>query len=398
MASKLQQGVTINRILDDIRDSVDQNMKREHLITQQDVTNIQRQYNIQGIQHHPNDHSSIQAWVEELQAQKYNSVLLFKQGQQQDEDMDNIGKNDFILGIQTEFQRDMMCHFGSNVICIDATHGTNIYDFYLVSLMTVDDYGEGVPEAWAITNKEDGCMLTEFFMSIKKRTGDIKPNVVMTDDAEQHWNAWIHTFGRNNTKKLLCRWHIDRAWRNALSEHVTNKADQISVYHFLQVLMTEKDKSQFTIRLQQFLSHTKDKHPTFYDYFINNYSNRTAQWATCDRKWSFVNTNMFTESFHNILKNVYLDNKQNRRVDHLVSILLKIARDKAFERFQKLHKGKPTHRVTEINKRHRTAETLQTTVQNIQEGVWTVQSQREIGKEYTVQHIGDCSSCKIRCS
>ena len=45
--------------------------------------------------------------------------------------------------------------------------------------------------------------------------------------------------------------------------------------------------------------------------------------------------NMFTESFHNILKTVYQDNKHNRQLDHLISILLKIECDKAFGRFQK---------------------------------------------------------------
>ncbi len=148
VASKLQQGVTINRILDDIRENVDKhsNLKREHFITRQDILNIQRQYNIQGIQRHSNDHCSIQAWVEELQAHDYNPVLIFKhQGEEQKHDMNNIGKNDFLLAIQTEFQKDMMRQFGNNTICIDATHGTNIYDFYLVSIMVVDDFGEGVP-------------------------------------------------------------------------------------------------------------------------------------------------------------------------------------------------------------------------------------------------------------
>ncbi len=80
-------------------------------------------------------------------------------------------------------------------------------------------------------------MLTEFFTNIKKRTGDIKPNAVMTDDAEQYWNAWVHTFGRNKTRKLLCR---DRAWRNTLSEHIKDRIAQVEIYHFLQVLLSER--------------------------------------------------------------------------------------------------------------------------------------------------------------
>ena len=40
----------------------------------------------------------------------------------------------------------MLKKFGPNqVICIDATHGTNAYDFSLLTVLVVDEYGEGYP-------------------------------------------------------------------------------------------------------------------------------------------------------------------------------------------------------------------------------------------------------------
>ena len=42
-------------------------------------------------------------------------------------------------------------------------------------------------------------------------------------DAEQYFNAWTTVFGRNITKKLLCSWHVDRAWRDSLAKHVQDK-------------------------------------------------------------------------------------------------------------------------------------------------------------------------------
>ena len=74
----------------------------------------------------------------------------------------------------------------------------------------------------------------------------------MNDDAEQFWNAWIGVFGVNNTKKLLCAWHVDRAWRKSLSEHVRDKEERIAVYHPLQVLLTQKDVNDFKVLLQNF--------------------------------------------------------------------------------------------------------------------------------------------------
>ena len=152
VASKLQQGVKMDRILDDIRNSVGLSMERKHLVSKQDIHNIQRQYNISGVKRHANDHISLQAWIEDCKMMEYNPIVIFKQqGEEQDENVDDMSKNDFLIGIQTEFQRDMMVKFGNN---IDTTHGTNMYDFNLLTLMVMDEFGEGLPVLWAICNRK----------------------------------------------------------------------------------------------------------------------------------------------------------------------------------------------------------------------------------------------------
>ena len=77
------------------------------------------------------------------------------------------------------------------------------------------------------------------------------------------------------------------------------------------------------------------------------------QWTTCYRTNTTANTNMFLESFHKVLKTIYLHHKQNRRVDALLVTLIKVTRDKAFERFRKLEMGKSSHRICEVNRRHK---------------------------------------------
>ena len=139
IAAKLQQGVTITktRILDDIRDSLLDGVTREHLVTRQDIHNIRTMYNMAGVMGHTNDLTSVSAWVEVMRTLPYDrSILMYKvQGVSQTEEMDNIGSDDFLLAIQTEFQKDMLQKFGNTVICIDATHGTNMYDFNLITLL-----------------------------------------------------------------------------------------------------------------------------------------------------------------------------------------------------------------------------------------------------------------------
>lgn len=51
----------------------------------------------------------------------------------------------------------------------------------------------------------------------------------MSDDAEQYFAAWSSVMDVSETKKLLCMWHIDRAWRSKISL-IKDKSKQVEVY------------------------------------------------------------------------------------------------------------------------------------------------------------------------
>ena len=61
----------------------------------------------------------------------HSSILVFKNQGDDDQgnDTKNLAKDDFLLAFQTEYQRDIMTKFEGKCICMDDTHGTNIYDF-----------------------------------------------------------------------------------------------------------------------------------------------------------------------------------------------------------------------------------------------------------------------------
>ena len=91
----------------------------------------------------------------------------------------------------------------------------------------------------------------------------------------------------------------------------------------------------------------------FGQYFVKTYMHQKRQWANCYRQKAFINTNMYVEAFHHVLKYIYLNGKVNKRVDKCIHTLLKITRDKTFERLIKMTKGKKTKKITEIHKRQR---------------------------------------------
>lgn len=114
---------------------------------------------------HANDHASAFVWVKELQSTAYDPILVFKQ--QGSDGHARIGKEAFLLAFQTEFQRDVLNEYCNSVVCMDATHGTNMYDFQLITLLVIDGHG------WAISNRENTLYITEFSSGVKGRIGDI---------------------------------------------------------------------------------------------------------------------------------------------------------------------------------------------------------------------------------
>lgn len=311
IAGQTAMGMDFNNILDKVRNSVNIQLERVHLITKKDLINIEKSFSLRGYQRHTDDTTSVSLWIEELKRQgRDNPVLFYKpQGQKEAIIGDNLGLNvdDFAIVIQTKLQAEMLCDCGNEkVVCVDATHGTNTYSFQLISILVIDELGEGFPAGWCISNTRDHILLANFYRHIRINSGTISPNWFMSDDAEQYHSAWTSVFG-GQSQKLLCTWHVDRAWRKSLHK-VTDKESQITVYHTLRVLLEERDVKTFDHSLQNAVLQWSEDPTTeeFCKYFTTYYSECYKQWEMCHRKRACINTNMFAEAFHRVLKHVYL--------------------------------------------------------------------------------------------
>lgn len=170
----------------------------------------------------------------------------------------------------------------------------------------------------------------------------------MSDDAEQYYNAWSGVFGPV-PKKLLCSWHVDRAWKKAIYEHIIGPEAKLEV-SYAESQCTVID---FQILLAKAMSFFEENHPRFYQYMKTMYASRAEQWASCYRLNTQLDTNMHVETFHRVIKIDYLKHKQNRRIDHLLHILFKYNRDLVFNFLRKEIFGKRSHKVCEIMMHHR---------------------------------------------
>ena len=72
----MQQGVRRENILDTIRNSVGDQILREHLTDDQEIKNIKKFFGIDIVQRHQNDQDSVLSWIEEWSEDEYSPVLL----------------------------------------------------------------------------------------------------------------------------------------------------------------------------------------------------------------------------------------------------------------------------------------------------------------------------------
>ena len=245
--------------------------------------------------------------------------------------------------------------------------------------------------AWLINSKESADVLRVFFKSLRDTCGDVQTEYFMSDDADAYHNAWSSIFTKP-FRKLLCSWHVDRSWRRKLNELIKDKDQQVEVDAALKTLQNEPSECKFRRLLQQFLAWLKGISKAMASYFEKEYSSRPREWATCFREGIPANTNMCAERFHGTLKEIYLERKQNRHVDHLLSTLRKIPRDKAYEQRIKAEKGKATQRQRDNNKATQPGRVYTSKVDN-QRGRWLLASTIRHREEQSLP----CEKCWLLC-
>lgn len=294
----------------------------------------------------------------------------------------------------------MLGKFGSDIICIDSTHGTNIYDFHLTTLLVVDEFGNGVPTAFCISNKKDTATWITFFE--KLRFSSLAKSF-LADIDDSFYNAWKSVM-KSAEKRLLCIWHVDKAWRINLQQKIQIQEKRALVYKGLRILLQETNVDKFDKLAEGFLVDTygDDDTKEFASYFDNFYMKRVSEWAYCYRKASFINTNMYVESLHKIFKYYYLEGRKNKHLDTCINALLRLIRDHYFKRVRKLCKNKPSKIMEAVSLSHRKAiDGVVTKLTQVSDNIWFVTSFTNANIIYEVVKILNkkevCSDCYCIC-
>ena len=215
-------------------------IKRVDLLTRLGIRNIKRDFGLKQECHSDDATSTLimteDQWKESVIFSKYRGDVA-----PTIEGLPNLDEDDVMLVIQTPLQAQLFLSYAENkAVCMDATHKTSGYAFHLITLLVIDQFGEGFSVAWCITSKEDETVVSLFLAVLKKRLSDASPSPkwFISDDASQYYNAWVRVFESDSNvqpKKLLCGWHVKRAWQSRLN-FVKDIAVREQIYKQLEVL------------------------------------------------------------------------------------------------------------------------------------------------------------------
>lgn len=224
----------------------------------------------------------------------------------------------------------------------------------------------------------------------------------MSDDCETYYNAWKKVMGESDNR-LLCSWHVDRAWRRNINSKVHGDMFlKTDVYKALKVVQMQTEQQRFCEMLEGFTSWTlmDERMRDFGLYFVSNYVGRELMWAFCFRAGLGLNTNMYLEAHHKTLKYNYLMKKVNNRVDKAIQALLQRTKNTHFDMIRRLAKGTlKTGRIAAITSSHKKCGQIRPgMITQTEEGTWHVQRLGG-GPQYTVTSTDTtCLGCPLSCT
>lgn len=400
IASKIASKIPFDVILDDVQETVDPNLglKRKHLLTKQDLRNVVREYSLESeCIRHSDDAHSVEAWVEQEQASSQNSVIFYKPCGIDLPEYPQLKTEDFLLGIMTEAQAEMLKKYGDDCVCLDSTHGTNAYNFEMTTLLVLDDMRQGFPCSFFFSSRNDHIGIEIFLEAIKEKVGLIKCTTIMTDMADVFYNAWVNVMGETK-HRLFCIWHVQRAWKkkiNLIKNADKRKETSNKIYALLNELDENAFHHMFTVIINGLCQDPETN--VFGYYFRSYYASNYKSWAYCYRKNTGINTNMHLERLHGILKHLYLRGKLAKRLDLTIYAVLRLLKRKLFDRLIVLEKGKLTSKIRNIRDRHKKSLQLKdVNVIQVSKDSWDVFSSTNF-EIYSVTLTNISCKCSLVC-
>lgn len=293
----------------------------------------------------------LRVWVKNVQTldddHRTSSIAYFKdRGTIDSEKVFN--PNDTMLIVMNKAQRNTLREYCCDMICLDATHCQDDFEYHLLTLYTAEGDNWN-PVVYCITNVFDVNALRFFLTKVKENIGLIRCDVLLSDDSPPFYAAWravmiepIHHF--------INIWYLERNWKENVIRIRSSDAVKTMIFTTLRLLLCEPDYHAFQKKLDTFLEGLSldSRLADFRVFFLNEYANRSKLWTSYSWRQSRYRfeTQKNLEKLHKRLQDEYHRGVTTQRLCDCLTELISIA-----------HECEPTRQY--VNELSRTAATFQ---------------------------------------
>ncbi|KAL3677032.1 hypothetical protein R1sor_026980 [Riccia sorocarpa] len=211
---------------------------RDMHLTAQDIRNIQNRSRRDGQLYHTNDAQAVRQWSERFP----DHVLHYEEQNKTEAKL-------FCLVFCTPWMlRNLAIYGHEGAVCLDATHGTNLYEFQLFTWLVYDKHQNGIPVVWALMERHRTEELVVVQQKIKKavetRHEDIVgenfiPSCFITNDcAEEKASIRLVYPG---CPVDLCIWHVRCSFNKNLTTKVRHPVHRVLMNKDLGKIMYTND-------------------------------------------------------------------------------------------------------------------------------------------------------------
>ncbi len=319
LAAKISAGVPLRNILSECLSLARESKmhKKFGALKIRDLHNISAAYHLKQNQSLvlPQESVSINAFLE----RNADAILFYKEQFQPDDTYGVFENNDLVLIIMTELQQTLLNLYAKKVVGVYSIHGTKAQNFFVHTLIVLDNDNKGVVAAFAISNRNDESLTDVFLTCVKYRVGIIETNTLITFAEDFGYNSWTKIMSEPQ-HRLYCVWHVKKAWWQNLNK-VAHKGKQKWMRQRLNLLCREADESVFVDELSDLLKCEDADLREFIHYFKTNYLTSVGYWAHCYRRRVGIYPALDVDAFHKVMKYVLGGDKKLRNLSHCLRSL-----------------------------------------------------------------------------
>lgn len=168
---------------------------------------------------------------------------------------------------------DTVCHFSFSIVTMNCYVRKNELSFVF-------------PLAWFITSaKQPQIHIQTFYYAVVGQTGKFHCNYFYSDDHDEYFVQFIHTFGGDKVpKKQVNLWHMKNMMELALFQHLVEPNKVYNIGSLLDGIfrcpISVEEFSKNLALIQEVIA-TDNIPQIFIDYFDTVVVNRTMLWAPC---------------------------------------------------------------------------------------------------------------------